>query len=104
MISMLLGGASSLFALGHSRYSVGQNICRAIWIFTMVPLGWHFYGMKGIVWAVALTELPVFIVIWSGMAKYKILSLPHELRSVAFALTGVSVGYALLLATRLFGH
>jgi O-antigen/teichoic acid export membrane protein len=103
MISMLLGGASSLFALGHSRYSVGQNICRAIWIFTMIPLGWHFFGMKGIVCAVSLTELPVFVVIWSGMAKYKILSLPHEMRSLAFAIAGIIVGYSLLRVSQLFG-
>jgi O-antigen/teichoic acid export membrane protein len=103
MVSMVLGGTSSLFALGHSRYSVGLNICRAIWIFTMIPLGWHFYGMKGIVCAVALTELPAFVVIWSGMAKYKLLSLPHEMRSVAFAIAGIAIGYAVLLATRLFG-
>jgi O-antigen/teichoic acid export membrane protein len=103
MISMLVGGASSLFALGHSRYSVGQNICRAIWIFTMIPLGWHFFGMKGIVCAVSLTELPVFVVIWSGMAKYKILSLPHEMRSLAFAIAGIIVGYSLLRLSQLFG-
>src|SRR5882724_526741 len=103
MVSMLVGGASCLFALGHSRYSVGQNVCRAIWIFTMIPLGWHFFGMKGIVCAVALTELPVFVVIWSGMAKYKILSLPHEMRSLAFAIAGFIIGYSLLRLSQLFG-
>jgi len=96
MVSMLVGGTSCLFALGHSRYSLIQNVCRAVWIFCMVPLGWTNYGMVGVLWAVALSEVPVFFVIWSGLYKYKIFSLRHELRSLLFVGAGLLLGFAVL--------
>ena len=96
MLAILASGESCLFALGHSRYSVTQNICRAAWLFIGIPLVWPLYGMEGVVWVVALTEVPVLIVLWSGLLKYKILSLRHEARSLAFVAGGCAVGYGLL--------
>lgn len=96
MVAILTSSESCLFALGHSRYSVTQNIGRAAWLFIGVPLVWPLYGIEGVVWVIALTEVPVMIVLWSGLLKYKILSLRHEARSIAFIAIGCTIGYGLL--------
>ena len=99
MVAVLVSIASCLFALGNPRYAVAQNICRAAWLFIGIPVIWPLYGMEGAVWVIALTEVPVLIVLWSGLLKYKILSLRHEARSLAFVAAGCAVGYGLLQIT-----
>lgn len=96
MVSILLSSESCLFALGQPRYAVIQNICRATWILVGIPFGWHAYGITGVVWAVATTEVPVIFVLWFGMSRYKMLSIPHELRSLLFAGVGAAAGYGIL--------
>lgn len=96
MMSMLVGGTSCLFALGHSRYSVFQNLFRALWLFIGIPVVWPTYGIHGVVWVVALTEIPVLFVVWSGMARFKILSIKKELRSLIFVCAGSFIGFCIL--------
>lgn len=96
MITMLSGCSSCLFALGHSRYSLVQNIFRAAWIVIGIPVAWHIAGTKGVVWIVALTELPVVAVLWFGMIRYKLLSVWRELRSLLFVAIGIVIGFGLL--------
>ena len=62
-----------------------------------VPIGWHLLGIRGVLWAVALSEVPAMAVVWHGMVKENLLSLKMELRSVVFFSLGLAVGYALLL-------
>ncbi len=96
MVSVLLSSESCLFALGQPRYAVIQNVCRAVWILVGIPVGWRAYGITGVVWAVALTEVPVVFVLWFGMARNKMLSIAHELRSLLFVALGLVAGYGLL--------
>jgi O-antigen/teichoic acid export membrane protein len=96
MTATLIGSASCLFALGHSKYSFIQNLFRAGWILIGIPLIWPLYGMEGIIWVVGLTEIPVLFVLWFGMSKYGILSVKHELRTLPFIATGLLIGFALL--------
>lgn len=96
MVSILLSSESCLFALGQPRYAVIQNVCRAIWILVGIPIGWHAYGITGVVWAVALTEVPVMFVLWYGMARNKMLSIAYEVRSLFFVAIGLMAGYGLL--------
>jgi O-antigen/teichoic acid export membrane protein len=95
MIAMLSSSESCLFSLGKPQYAVIQNIFRAGWILIGVPFAWHAYGMIGVVWVIATTELPVLMLLWFGMAQEELLSLTYELRSVVFALIGLIVGYSL---------
>jgi hypothetical protein len=53
-------------------------------------------GFREPLWVVALTEVPVLLIIWYGMAKYKILLVKHELRSLLFITASILVGYGLL--------
>jgi O-antigen/teichoic acid export membrane protein len=96
MVASLCSSDSCLLSLGHSKYSLAQNVSRATWVLVGIPVGMHFFGVKGAIGAVALTELPVFFVLWYGLAKNQILSVRHELRSFAAAFAGIACGLGLL--------
>ncbi len=95
MIAVLSTSEACLFALGMPKFSVAQNIFRAAWILVGIPFAWQVYGIVGIVWVVATTELPVFAVLWYGMAREKLLSPLREARSLVAVLLGLLVGVAL---------
>jgi O-antigen/teichoic acid export membrane protein len=58
-----------LVALGMSRYGFYQNAVRLAWMAAVVPVAWHFLGLRGIVWAVTTSEVPLFLVLWPGPAS-----------------------------------
>jgi O-antigen/teichoic acid export membrane protein len=96
LVATLSNSESCLIALGYPKYSFIQNLCRAIAMFVAVPLGWMFLGLKGIVWAVALSELPPLFVMWAGLIKHRAFSPAAEARSFAFVALGVLIGWGLL--------
>ncbi len=85
-----------LVALGRPQYSVVQNLCRVVWLAVAIPAGWHAMGVEGALWAVALSELPVVAVLWTGLIRHRVFSLRSELRSVLFAGLGALAGAALV--------
>ena len=85
-----------LVALGHPQYAFVQNLVRATWIIAGIPIGWSTMGIKGVVWAVALSEVPVLCVLWIGLARHRMFSLASELRSLLFVGLGILVGLAVL--------
>jgi O-antigen/teichoic acid export membrane protein len=93
MIAQLSSSESCLFSLGKPQYAVVLNICRASWIIIGVPIAWHAYGMEGVVWTVATTEVLVCLVLWRGMAREKLLSIIYEFRSAVVTLAGLILGY-----------
>ena len=93
MSAILTSSESCLMALGKPKYSVVQNSLRASMILFGVPIGWAYAEMRGVVWAVALTEVPVLFLLWYGMYKNRVFSIWHELRSVGFAGLGAIMGY-----------
>lgn len=95
MIAVLSTSEACLFALGKPKFSVVQNVCRATWILAGIPLVWHIYGIVGVVWVVATTELPVLAVLWYGMAKEKLLAPLREARSLIALVLGLLTGVAL---------
>jgi O-antigen/teichoic acid export membrane protein len=86
---------SALVALGHPKYSFVQNLCRAVAIVVGIPIGWSVAGVEGVIWAVALAELPPLVVMWSGLVKHRMFSIAAEARSLAFAGLGALLGLAL---------
>lgn len=102
MTALLVSSASCLVAIGHSRYFFAQNLCRAIWILIGIPSVWPLYGINGVVWVVALTEIPALIVLWQGRIKHGVFSKILELRSVLFILLGLIIGYGIRYVAHLF--
>jgi hypothetical protein len=100
MAAALNNSELCLVALGQPQYALMQNLVRAVWILTGIPIGWSIAGIKGVVLAVALCEVPVMVVLWIGLMRHRLFSLLSELRSVLFAGLGVLLGFGLMSVLR----
>lgn len=96
LVATLSNSESCLIALGHPKYSFTQNSCRAIAMFVAIPIGWSLSGIKGVIWAVALSELPPLVVMWVGLIRHRMFSVAAELRSLLFAGLGALLGLGVL--------
>jgi O-antigen/teichoic acid export membrane protein len=85
-----------LFALGHSRYGFYLNLARVIAIAIGVPIGFHLWGIPGLIWAVTMSEIPALIVVYTGFTRSGLLSLKRELRAPVFYAGGLALGYGVL--------
>lgn len=92
MMCVLTPCETLLVSLGHSRYGFYQNGVRLIWILIAVPLGWRLFGLHGIVWAVSVSEIPIFFVLWPAFARVGMLRLLPELRAAGFYAAGIVIG------------
>ena len=97
IVASITNSESCLVALGHPKYSFVQNLCRAVAILVGIPIGWSLWGITGVIWAVAVSEVPPLIVMWSGLARYRLYSFAAEIRSLAFVAAGIAVGKAIVL-------
>jgi O-antigen/teichoic acid export membrane protein len=92
-----------LFALGKTSFGFFLNLARVVALVIAVPVGFHLAGVKGLVWGVALSEVPGLMVVYIGMLQAKIFSAKHELRVPAFYAFGLGLGYLCLLLLRRMG-
>jgi O-antigen/teichoic acid export membrane protein len=91
----VMPGVAALMALGKSKYCAVASICKATFIVCSIPLAWKIYGIQGAVWAVSLSELPLALVIGTGLYRAGLFRLLLEVRSVLLSLTGVALGLLL---------
>ncbi len=92
---VLVPAETCLFSLGLTQYSLYRNIGRAVWILAGVPLGWHFFGIAGVVWATATSELPVLVILWIPLWRRKLLRLSREALALVYLAAGLLVGLLL---------
>jgi O-antigen/teichoic acid export membrane protein len=92
-----------LIALGQTRYGFFLNLARATALVIGVPVGYHIAGIAGLVWAVALSEVPAMLVVYTGFAVEGMISFKHELRVPLLFAAGVGLGYACLLLLQRLG-
>jgi len=100
IVASISNSESCLVALGHPKYSFWENVARTVAILGAIPLGWALSGVKGVIWAVAVSEILPLAVIWTGLIHERMFSARVELRSVCAALLGALLGYGILLAWR----
>jgi O-antigen/teichoic acid export membrane protein len=103
MSSVLAPCETCLFAMGHTRYGFIQNVARTVFIAVGLPVGWHLFGLEGVIWVSALAEFPVLVVLWWASSKVGILRLRYELRAPAFFAGGLGLGYLALELLRALG-
>lgn len=96
MVASVSNSESCLVALGHPKYSFAENLCRTIAIVVAIPIGWRVAGINGVIWAVALSEVPALIVIWTGMIRHRVFSVAAEARTLLFVGLGVLLGQGVL--------
>jgi O-antigen/teichoic acid export membrane protein len=78
----------AILALSKAHYNAGANLLYCISLFTLIPLGFHYYGILGAVMAVAVGDLPVyFIVLYAAHREQVGTFLQDVLMTVAFVFT-----------------
>jgi O-antigen/teichoic acid export membrane protein len=92
---VLVPAETLLFSLGQTQYGLYRNIGRAVWILVGVPLGYYFWGIQGVVWATATSELPVLIILWIPLWRRGLLRLSREALAIVLLAAGVIIGLAL---------
>jgi O-antigen/teichoic acid export membrane protein len=86
-----------LFSLGLTRFGLWRNLGRFVWIAVGLPLGFWLGGIHGIVWAVALSEIPVLLILWPAFRRQGLLDLRRELLAAVFFAAGALAGQLWLL-------
>jgi O-antigen/teichoic acid export membrane protein len=89
-----------MVSLGKSVYAFAQHVARTSWLIIGVPLGWHFGGLHGLVWAVALSEVPVVLTLWWGLGRHRVLWLAREGLAALLAVAGFGIGFLIEIALR----
>jgi O-antigen/teichoic acid export membrane protein len=92
VVAVVSNGESCLIALGHPKYQFADNLCRAITIVAAVPIGWWWLGLRGLIWAIALSELGPLVVVSGGLIRHGMYSVTAELRTAIFVVIGVLCG------------
>jgi O-antigen/teichoic acid export membrane protein len=92
-----------LLAIGESRYGFYLNLSRTVSLLLSVPIAYASYGVTGLVWGVALSELPALIVVYWGFARHGLASPLHEARVPIFLAGGFALGWLALAALRSLG-
>lgn len=84
---------NSLFALGHTRYGFYQNVTRTIWIGAGIPIAYHLWGLPGILWCVAVADIPALVTLIIPFARLKLMRPMREAYSIALLCLGMLLGY-----------
>ncbi len=93
MSCVLIPCETCLFSMGQTRYGLFQNLARVAWIVVGVPVGWSLFGLRGLVYAVALSEIPLFFVLWPPFRRYRLLRPGLEFRAAGFYGAGLVLGW-----------
>ena len=100
-VCMVSPAETYLFAVGRTKYGFYRDLARTLWLLPAIPLGWAMGGMHGLVWAIALAEIPVALVLWHGQYREGSLRLAREAFGLLAFGAGAAVGSVVSLA---WGH
>jgi O-antigen/teichoic acid export membrane protein len=81
-------------AIDATRAIAASLAVRTVWVVISVPLSFRFWGLDGVVWAVALSETPVLLVLYATLFRARLLRLGRELWPIAMVLAGCAIGLA----------
>ena len=78
----------AILALSKAHYNAAANLVYCICLFTLIPVGFHFFGILGAVAAVAFGDLPVYFVVLYAAYRERVGTLLQDaLMTVAFVTT-----------------
>jgi len=103
MTCSLMTAESFLFAMGKPQYAFMRNVLRSIWILAAIPTAFVLagddpdLGLRYAVWGLAMSELPMGVLLWVALYRHRGLSLLHELRAPALFGVGAGLGYLITL-------
>ncbi len=73
----------------------GGLLVRMIWVVVSVPIGWHFWGLKGVVWAVAFSESPVLAILYWRLWRAEVVRAHREVLALVMVGAGCAAGWLL---------
>jgi O-antigen/teichoic acid export membrane protein len=77
----------AILALSKAHYNAAANLVYCLSLFTLIPLGFHYYGILGAVVAVAAGDLPVYFVVLYAAYRERIGALLQDaLMTAAFVI------------------
>lgn len=81
-----------LFSMGQTKHGFRQNMLRLGVLLVAMPVGWELLGLRGLVWAVALAEVPPVAYVWTVFYRQRMLRFTREAVSIGLYGLGVGVG------------
>jgi O-antigen/teichoic acid export membrane protein len=93
-----------LFALGRTRYAFTSNLAMTLWVWIGIPVGWWLAGLPGLVFATALSGVPLLAVLLPPFARAGMLRPAREAIAVLAFLAGMALGAGVEAALRALLH
>lgn len=82
-------------AIDKTRNVAASNVTRVLWAVIAIPLGWSIWGFEGVVWAVALSELPVLTILYGTLWRARIVRFALEILPLVMVAAGALMGSVL---------
>jgi O-antigen/teichoic acid export membrane protein len=79
-------------AIDATRAIAASLAVRTVWVIVSVPLAWYLWGLTGVVWAVALSETPVLVVLYATLYRARLLRFSRELLPIGMVAAGCALG------------
>lgn len=89
-----------LTGIGETKHYFVRSLGRAIFVLVSIPLGWFLFGFWGVVWAVALTEVPTMFIYGRELYIRGLLNPAREALAIVFFLVGILMGFLIDLMIR----
>ncbi len=74
----------ALLAIGKPLYTAQSNLARFLMIGVGLPLGFYHFGLIGVIIAIALSDLPLYIVNLYGLWREKLSCFIQDIQATAF--------------------
>jgi O-antigen/teichoic acid export membrane protein len=85
----------ALLSLGKSQYYAIGNALYCVAAFVAIPVGFHFFGMFGVVIAVAAADLPMYFVFVTGASREGVSTWRQDLGATGVFVAFLGLGFVL---------
>lgn len=83
---------SCIVSMGMPRFGFIRSVVRGISVWVAIPIGYKLGGVQGLVWAVVISELPGFLVLWPKFWRLRVMRIERELLAVGIFLAALGIG------------
>ncbi len=98
IICMVKPSSACLTASGRPIYGTIARALTLIAVCGGLPLGWYLAGLTGVIWAIALVDLPAAVLCFTALHYHRYGKALAELTGIAFFGVGVALGWMAIAA------
>ncbi len=98
--ALYISNSNSLYVLGKAQYHAYGNLVKFLYMVILLPFAYRYFGLIGVIIAIALNDLPPYIVLNWGYLKERISLLFDDLISTVF----LAIIIGLFILVRLMFH